>query len=51
MTFLIQFYEILKEANDINIFLFTADGCYSRKNIKLHISSNKYNIFDIGVDD
>ena len=51
MTSLIQFSDILKENNDLVIFLFTADWCNSCKKIKLLIPYNKYNIYDIVVDD
>ena len=51
MTSLIQFSDILKENNDLVIFLFTADWCNACKKLKLLIPYNKYNIYDFIVDD
>ena len=51
MTSFEDFNEILKENDNIAIFLFTADWCHSCNKIKTLIPYNKYNILDIVVDE
>ena len=51
MTSFEDFNEILKENNNITIFLFTADWCRGCNKIKPLIPYNKYNILDIVVDE